>query len=86
MLYEVHVDAEHARSFCDVQGLLLQSLDNDGHSKHPEFRKLQEQAMLTRSDRLLSPYDDRVADPEPSFLQDPSPCSSAGAACSGFAR
>jgi DNA repair photolyase len=85
MLYEVHVDAEHARGFCDMQGLLLQSLDNDGHSKHPEFHKLQEQAMLTRTDRLLSPYDERVADPDPAFLWDPVPCSSGGAACSGIA-
>jgi hypothetical protein len=83
MLYEVHVDPDHARSFCDLSGLMLQSLDDDGRSKNSEFRKLQEQAMLTRMDRLLSPYDDRVADPEPAFLQHPSPCSSGSAACSG---
>lgn len=68
MLYEVHVDAEHARSFCDLSGLMLQSLDDDGRSKNPEFRKLQEQARLTALDQILDPYEDRVAEPSPPLL------------------
>jgi len=81
MLYEADVEAEHARSFCDLRGVLLQSLDDAGHSKHPEFRKLQEQACLTALDQLLNPYDDRVADPNPAFLRDMHTCKMVGATC-----
>jgi DNA repair photolyase len=80
MLYEADVEAEHARSFCDLRGVLLQSIDRAGRSKHPEFRKLQDQAELTALDQILNPYEDRVADPNPAFLHDLHVCSVVGAA------
>jgi hypothetical protein len=44
MLYEYKVTEEHARSFCDLHGLLLQSSGDkvSGLSKNPAFRALQE--------------------------------------------
>ena len=75
MLYEADVEPEHARSFCDLRGVLLQSIDRAGRSKHPEFQKLQEQAGLTALDQILNPYEDRVADPNPAFLDDLRVCS-----------
>lgn len=60
MLYEKHVDAEHARSFCDLRGLLLQSPgDERGLSKNKAFRELQQAIEpVNRWDRIGSPYGD----------------------------
>lgn len=63
LLYEHGIEAEHARQYCSLRGLMLQSPgDKDGLSKNPAFRKLQEQIdPLDVWDRLGS--DDDPFDP-----------------------
>jgi len=61
MLYEKHVEPEHARSFCDLRGLLLKSPgDKSGLSKNQAFRTLQTAIEpLNQWDRIGSPYVDK---------------------------
>lgn len=57
MLYEDSMSAHYARTFADLRGVLLQSIDRAGRSKHPLFAELQ--------DRLARRADDPPnADPE----------------------
>ncbi len=60
MLYEKHVQPNHARSFCDLRGLLLQSPgDEHGLSKNKAFRALQEAIEPVNAwDRIRYAYDD----------------------------
>jgi hypothetical protein len=59
MLYEHGIQPEHARTYCDLKGLLLQSPgDPDKRSKNPHFRALQEQIRpVTAWDRVASSYE-----------------------------
>lgn len=58
LLYERGIVAEHARSYCDRRGLMLQSpADNDGHSKNPHFRAVQRMlGVPTAWNRVASSY------------------------------
>ena len=59
LLYEHGIVAEHARSYCDTRGLMLQSPgDKDGRSRNPHIRAVQEMiGTPTAYDRLRSnPY------------------------------
>jgi len=52
MLYESSMEASYARTFADLRGVLLQSVDKNGRSKHPVFAGLQDRLKITRHELI----------------------------------
>lgn len=57
MLYEASMEASYARTFSDLRGVLLQSIDKMGRSKHPVFAALQDRLKMSVWDIVGSDYE-----------------------------